>query len=298
MTRGRDEFLQKIDAIRLWQQNGLRAPHKPLLILWALGNLTGENQFVLFQNLKKPFVKLLQSFGTPRGTDHPEDPFWRLQKDGLWKIPNAERLQVLPGRAPSAAQLIAGQFEGGFPDPVYDLLRCDPKLVKKTANKLLEVNFPPSIRDDIRLAVGFSRSGGIFDTTSRRAPWFRREVLRAYEQCCAVCEFDARMDHALFALEAAHIKWRNEGGPDQVSNGLALCATHHKAFDYGAFGVVCSDRKHYKIAISPHVNGRSKVVREFVKHDGKSLRVPRDDTLAPDQEYIEWHYCQVFKGKK
>ena len=37
------------------------------------------------------------------------------------------------------------------------------------------------------------------------------------------------------ALEAAHIKWRQAGGPDLEVNGLALCSLHHKLFDRGAF---------------------------------------------------------------
>ena len=35
----RDAWLQKVRAIQSWQSGGLRAPHKPLLLLYALGRL-------------------------------------------------------------------------------------------------------------------------------------------------------------------------------------------------------------------------------------------------------------------
>ena len=38
----------------------------------------------------------------------------------------------------------------------------------------------------------------------------------------------------LIAADAAHIRWHAHGGPDEVPNGLALCALHHRLFDHGA----------------------------------------------------------------
>lgn len=68
-----------------------------------------------------------------------------------------------------------------------------------------------------------------------RDPGFRRAVLRAHEHRCAVCGFDIRLGARSLALDGAHIKWHQAGGPDDVQNGLALCVLHHKLFDEGAF---------------------------------------------------------------
>jgi putative restriction endonuclease len=40
-------------------------------------------------------------------------------------------------------------------------------------------------------------------------------VLTAYEFRCAVCGFDVRLGAASIALDAAHIRWRQAGGPDR-----------------------------------------------------------------------------------
>ena len=69
----------------------------------------------------------------------------------------------------------------------------------------------------------------------RRDPNFRANVLRAYEYRCAVCGFDVRLGPSPVALEAAHIKWHQAGGPDLEVNGLALCVLHQRLFDRGAF---------------------------------------------------------------
>lgn len=57
---------------------------------------------------------------------------------------------------------------------------------------------------------------------------FRKEVLAAYNNCCAVCDIS---DTSL--LRAAHIMDVTEGGPDSIDNGILLCVNHETAFDSG-----------------------------------------------------------------
>ncbi len=48
-----DEILKAFDNIRVWQRGDRRAPHKPLLILLALGNLArGEKSRVEFAKIE------------------------------------------------------------------------------------------------------------------------------------------------------------------------------------------------------------------------------------------------------
>ena len=61
-----------------------------------------------------------------------------------------------------------------------------------------------------------------------RDPRFRKNVLEAYDERCAVCEYDIRFGDRLLGLEAAHIRWHSHEGGDVAPNGLALCSTHHK----------------------------------------------------------------------
>ena len=55
----------------------------------------------------------------------------------------------------------------------------------------------------------------------------RAKVLLAYQYRCAVCGHDLRMGQQSIGLEAAHIKWFQANGPDEVPNGIAMCSLHH-----------------------------------------------------------------------
>ncbi len=61
---------------------------------------------------------------------------------------------------------------------------------------------------------------------------FRERVLIAYRSQCTLCQ----LRHPEL-LDAAHIKEDAEGGEPVVTNGLAMCAIHHRAFDANVLGV-------------------------------------------------------------
>jgi hypothetical protein len=55
---------------------------------------------------------------------------------------------------------------------------------------------------------------------------FSKRVLEAYGGLCALCGIDSGL------VEGAHVYPASApGSPDEVWNGLALCANHHTAFD-------------------------------------------------------------------
>ena len=131
-------------------------------------------------------------------------------------------------------------------DSLRASIRCcwqTGRLIASTAHLLLQGHFPASLHDDIRTAVGLRWEWVVRDAPVARDPNFRSAVLRAYERRCAVCNYDIRLGDELLGLEAAHIKWHAAGGPDDVSNGLALCGFHHKALDRGAWGLEPVDQR-------------------------------------------------------
>src|SRR5207249_7731440 len=83
---------------------------------------------------------------------------------------------------------------------------------------------------------------------------FRDRVLLAYRGSCALC----RLRHPPL-LDAAHIKEDAEGGEPVLTNGMAMCAIHHRAFDAHVLTV----KPDYRIEISPKV---------LAEHDGPTLQ--------------------------
>ena len=85
--QGRDEILRAFDRINVWSRGSERAPHKPLLVLYALGRLSrSEPSLIPFREVAPKLTELLKEFGPSRKSYHPEYPFWRLQNDGVWTV--------------------------------------------------------------------------------------------------------------------------------------------------------------------------------------------------------------------
>jgi putative restriction endonuclease len=62
---------------------------------------------------------------------------------------------------------------------------------------------------------------------------FRRVVLKAYDERCAITGLKLINGGGRAEVEAAHIRPVEANGPDTVQNGLALSGTVHWMFDRG-----------------------------------------------------------------
>jgi putative restriction endonuclease len=77
-------ILRQFDQLGTWSRGDQRAPHKPLLVLYALGRWArGDRDEIPFKDLDRDLTELLKEFGPPRKAYHPEYPFWWLRSDGV-----------------------------------------------------------------------------------------------------------------------------------------------------------------------------------------------------------------------
>lgn len=291
------DFLGRVQRLVPWKRGDERAPHKPLLLLLALGRLRrGEGRLASFEEIRDPLTDLLRRFGPPRKALHPINPFQRLANDGVWDVPDADSVDKTDSGDFKESEAIRLGIEGGLLQADYRLLLGNPDLVEQAAQRLLEGHFPESLHDDIREAVGLRPEWIVRDAQApTRDPAFRHAVLRAYERRCAVCDYDIRLGDDLLGLEAAHIRWHAAGGPDEVNNGLALCGFHHKALDRGAWGLEPL-RSGFRIVVSSEVHGQSAALRLLRDFHGQQLRQPLSPRDLPLPRYAEWHSSEVFRG--
>jgi putative restriction endonuclease len=288
-----DPVLRLFDKLNVWSRGDQRAPHKPLLVLYALGRWSrGDRADIPFRQVEADLTGLLKEFGPPRQSYHPEYPFWRLQNDGVWAVHASGPLTARRGQTDAKkSELLAKDAAGGFSPEVQAALRSDPALVSEIAARLLENHFPDSIHPDILAAVGLTL-GGEKVTRKKRDPQFRQRVLTAYEYRCAVCGFDVRLGSVSIAVDAAHIRWHQAGGPDEESNGLALCVLHHKTFDLGAFTV----NHDGLLLVSDQANGTEGFHEALLRHHAKPVRPPQRQEWRPAPASLDWHAKEVFKG--
>jgi putative restriction endonuclease len=121
---------------------------------------------------------------------------------------------------------------------------------------------------------------------------FAEEVLRAYAYECAMCGFDGALGQYPVGIEAAHVHWHSQEGPDEIARAMALCALHHALYDLGVVGIT-EDRR---ISVSGLYVARNEAGRAIDALAGQLLRIPRPHQPMVDVMYIFWHRRQVFKG--
>lgn len=282
-----DEVLRQIAALNVWKRGEERAPHKPLLILLALGRL--NRRLMPFAEWEGPLRHLLEAFGPPRKSVHPEYPFWRLQTDSLWEVEERVRLTRRQGNSdPLKSELIQFSIKGGFPPPIYEAFRRNPLLVRQVAQALLTAHFPASLHDDILSAVGLDLES---ETKRSRIADFRHEVLETYGHACAFCGYSVRIGNADLGLDAAHIMWHQAKGPDIPANGLACCSLHHRALDRGAISLADD----LTILVSTSIHGGPKLDEHFLSLTGRPLRMPSQTLHLPKAQYLSWHRKEVFR---
>ena len=209
---GADEaILARFAAIRVWTRGGERAPHKALLLLHALAALQRrEPRLIPFARLEEAVGRLLRDFGPPRSTN-PAYPFWHLQSDGVWEIPQREALQhdldIAPWRHnPRVSVIREVGAQGGLDAQLFTQLRARPDLVNRAAAQVLRASFPASVHEDLLDAVGMPWVPAA-PVTSRDAA-FRQTILRIYRHQCGVCGYDGQLGSVDLGI-AKHTSGRN-----------------------------------------------------------------------------------------
>jgi putative restriction endonuclease len=118
---------------------------------------------------------------------------------------------------------------------------------------------------------------------------FRKVVLRAYDQRCAITGRRFINGGGRAEVTAAHIRPVAKDGPDTVNNGLALSGTAHWMFDRGLISLGDG----LEILISRQVNNFEEV-RSFIRPEAIAL-CPSELRDRPHPRFLEWHRQNCFK---
>lgn len=307
-----NEIREHFARLGVWRRAGVRAPHKPLLSMYALTRVLDEAapRLVPFAQAEPAINALIARYGPPVSKNNAHYPFWRLQRDGIWEVP--ERQAVLDVGLTTGGDARIGvlrQAHGGFPAPLHAALRARPWLVIGLINQLLDAHFPSSLRAEILADLGLPGSPNhaamLAQQVERayrfatgdpsigrpRDPMFREKLLRGWKGRCAMCGFEVRFRDRPFGVEGAHVMWHAAGGPDTPDNGMLLCVMHHRAFDLGMLGLE-ADRR---IKVSPALADGGHGERHFGRLHGEQLSEP-EGIRPPAERYIAWHEKQVYRS--
>ena len=294
MTLSAEKLMAAIGDISRWKRGQRTAPHKPLTLLYALGRVDrGEDRLVSFAAARERLTQLLKEYGPHNARSiHPEYPFQRLANDGFWELQPRNLVPRKSNTDAPVGELLRKDARAGFTAEAYNLLRTTPGLVEDAAARILDASFPDSLHEPIRAAVGLGEVETTKKQQNARDPVFRSLVLEAYGRQCAVCGFDVRVDEVSLAVEAAHIKWHQRGGPAVVTNGVAMCAVHHTIFDRGAISFTLDHR----IIVATGVSRSESAKMWLWRFNGHELQLPPRKNMFPDARFVTWHHKNVFRG--
>src|ERR1700739_2460669 len=118
---------------------------------------------------------------------------------------------------------------------------------------------------------------------------FRRVVLRAYDERCAITGLKLINGRGRAEVAAAHIRSVEASGPDIISNGIALSGTGHWMFDRGLISLADD----LEIFISRQTND-PQGVRSIINKSGHAL-APRRTSDRPHPHFLRWHREHCFK---
>ncbi|MER9472593.1 HNH endonuclease [Mesorhizobium sp. M0520] len=118
---------------------------------------------------------------------------------------------------------------------------------------------------------------------------FRRIVLRAYDERCAITGLKLINGGGRAEVSAAHVRPVEANGPDIINNGIALSGTAHWMFDRGLISL--SDD--LEIMISRQVNDLDSV-QGFINKTGRAL-TPSRHFERPHPHFLQWHREHCYK---
>lgn len=182
----------------------------------------------------------------------------------------------MPVRAQAAVrQISSADFQRILDRGLNDTTPLLPRVDNPNSLHELAEDQTPFIFEQTRDRSQFLTSRALRDRA------FRRVVLRAYDERCAVTGLKLINGGGRAEVNAAHIRPVEEHGPDSVQNGIALSGTVHWMFDRGLISL--SDD--YSILISRKLNHD---VSHLLNKDMKAI-VPTDLRQRPHPAFLRWH---------
>lgn len=296
-----------LDVIRSMRQHqgaapDKRAPYKPLLLLWIIARLSNDGGAeVQFKDAESDLRELLGEFRVGRTEPKPHHPFVYLgSSPELWEVTDRDGNDISKMSKPlndsrstparEDVTFLREQATGSVSKPFMRAI-SDIQVRDQIVKHILHAEFPETTHEDVLGRIGLHLGE---TSTAKRDTRFRETVLLAYEERCSFCDFAVFLQGKSVSIDAAHVKMHAKNGPSVIENGVALCALHHRLFDHGAMGLALQGGER-KILVSQRLNVFDSSSRHLLDLSLKPMRPPQGDHSPPAEEYLDWHYENLFK---
>ena len=286
-------FVSEIHAMKLHRSRTAGAAlKKPLLLLLVISRVQKrpppENIF-RFSDIRSDLDALIRNFGG-RPTDsgaRPEQPFYHMGTSPFWTVHTTRTYTVR--ETATITDLMDQRSYARLAPPVFRLLSTNAAARAHAADAILQEWWPPTLHGDLIDELGLSPSAT--SGCRHRNPEFVARVLENFAYSCAFCGFHSVLNRHPTGIDAAHIHWHSQDGPDVVQNGIALCKLHHWAFDKGVLGLDHKQRVCVADALIVQAHGGLPIQAL----DGRRLAVKPSRAKLGDA-FLTWHRKNVYLG--
>lgn len=283
-------------------------PHKPVLLLAVLdliasGQASPEH-IAWSQALRSRFADYFSVVQALNDQNTPENPFRRLQTDGVWSAVELTDGRTFPlNREPLVGECDTDKVWASLTNGLerFVLMPGDRMRLRLA---LIERFFPyarPDLEQLFSEGADAPREADAFpddtyDAPRRpgRAQAFRRKVLEIYDYQCAACGLRIKLPDVsdLTFVDAAHIVPFAESHSDHPTNGLALCKNHHWAMDRFLIAPCPGGVWQASPCLIAH---RSKGEEELAALGGRALLPPSDAAFQPSPAALEWRCGRLIR---
>lgn len=207
------------------------------------------------------------------------DPIRRLGRTTRFSVfPKVESLRIARATGIHVGETTTGEEIAAFtpallPAQIHALANGIAPDQARYRHELIAAEADPPTERQRRISSTLARANG-----------FARAVRDAYEERCAMCGL------GLGLTESAHIlPVAAPGSVDEVRNGLALCANHHRAFDRHRIWVD-PDTGQIKVHPATVDASTSEADELWLRSTRNTLMVPKGDEHRPDPRLLAARY--------
>ncbi len=308
------KYINEFRNLRIDRAHG-NAPHQPVLLLTIIEMIEQEqieiNKIPPSPHLVEKFLKYWNCVTNRK--PNPALPFFHLKSRSFWHHhpnPGYEKALEVVSQIKTFSQLRKMVSHASLDEELFTLL-IQP-LEREILRKTLIDKYFLGLKDEIQRVIseeqqisGFSKElldyvqhdfsteleEPIESEKKIREPGFRRTIMRIYDYTCAVCKLQILTLNGESVTEAAHIIPFNKSNNDDVRNGISLCKLHHWAFDKYLISVDES----YNVIVSELMTEQGPTEWMLKTLYGKTILLPAQKELYPDQSALGWHRERVFK---
>jgi len=307
-------YLHKFSKLNRASKNGVKAPHKPILLLAliqsiSIGDIRDNKIYItpqLVANFKDHWNWLVKgNVFTPNFSL----PFFHMRSEKFWHLQTSLGKEILltsSNSIKSFSQLREALEFAFLDEALFELLmNSDIRIaftnflfehyfhqtayIQKTTDlfQVVEQQILHDTRKEYIHAIEAADEEEVFV----RSGVFKKLVPRVYDLTCCISNMRIVSGYDIQMVDACHIIPFSRSHDDTITNGITLCPNLHRAFDRG---LITIDNE-FKVQVT---NNFLENTSDFSlkKYQGKSILLPKQQAYFPSVLNLEWHKINVFRN--